>query len=99
MKKYSDIEAFIIFQELLDDDYIEIIEEEQDNSIDWYRAEIFRIHDCKTLRLRLENSRDSLADYFDRKLLIVENIENLELQKFEVGKLPASSSTRTVSFF
>ena len=88
--------CFIIFQELFDDSYIEDIEEDQGNT-DWFQAEIFRIYDCKTLRLRLTDGRDSLADYFRQKLLIVEQIDNLELQEFDVGKLPTSSNYGTVS--
>ena len=82
---------------MLDDSYIEDIEDEQDGSTDWYKSEILRIHGCKTLRLRLPSGRNTLADYFDGKLLIIENIENLELQDFDVGKLPTSSNYGTVS--
>jgi len=82
--------------ELFDDSYIEDIEEDQGNT-DWFQAEIFRIYDCKTLRLRLTDGRDSLADYFRQKLLIVEQIDNLELQEFDVGKLPTSSNYGTFS--
>ena len=82
---------------MFDDSYIEDIEDDQDGSTDWFRSEIFRIHGCKTLRLRLTSGRNSLADYFDGKLLIVEDIKNLELQEFDVGKRPSSSNYGTVS--
>ena len=85
-------------QDLFEDDYVEDIEYDQGDSTDWFRAEIFRIHGCKTLRLSLKSGRDTLADYFSEKLLIVEQIESLELEDFEVGELPGSTNFGTVSF-
>ena len=90
------INAFISFiQEFFSDDYINDIEQEFDR-VRWYEAEIFRIHNCRTLRLRLDDGRDSLSDYFRQKILIIEDIEELELQTFLVGKVPSSSSYGTV---
>ena len=85
-------------QDLFEDDYVEDIEYDQGDSTDWFQAEIFRIHGCKTLRLSLKSGRDTLADYFSEKLLIVEQIESLELEDFEVGELPGSNNFGTVSF-
>jgi len=83
--------------DLFEDDYVDDIEYEQGDSTDWFRAEIFRIHGCKTLRLSLKSGRDTLADYFSQKLLIVEQIESLELEDFEVGELPGSTNFGTFS--
>ena len=82
---------------MLDDSYVDDILDEQGDSKDWYKSEIFRIYGCKTLRLKLRSGRDSLADYFHEKLLIIEDIDNLELQEFEVGRLPSTSNYGTVS--
>lgn len=62
----------------------------------WNQAEIFRIHGCKALRLRLDDGRNTLADRFDQKILIVEDIEELELLQFRVGEVPRTSTTGTV---
>ena len=94
-----DINYYLLdLQDLFEDDYVEDIEYDQGDSTDWFRAEIFRIHGCKTLRLSLKSGRDTLADYFSEKLLIVEQIESLELEDFEVGELPGSTNFGTVSF-
>ena len=85
-----------VFQDLFNDDYVDEIETEF-KSIRWWEAEIFRIHGCKTLRLRLDDGRNSIADYFTDKLLILEDIEKLELQTFLVGKVPTKSTYGTVS--
>ena len=92
------ISNLLDLQDLFEDDYVDDIEYEQGDSTDWFRAEIFRIHGCKTLRLSLKSGRDTLADYFSEKLLIVEQIESLELEDFEVGELPGSTNFGTVSF-
>ena len=41
----------------------------------------------------MEDKKDGLGDFFRQKLLIVENITDLELVRFEVGKLPSSKNT------
>ena len=65
----------------------------------WYEAEIFRIHSCNQLQLRMEDGKDSLGDWFRQKLLIVENITALELTRFDVGKVPSSDPADTVIYY
>ena len=62
----------------------------------WYEAEIFCIHICETIELRMEDGNGGLGDWFRQKLLIVENITALDLTKFEVGKVPSSDPADTV---
>ena len=82
------------FQDRFNDDYVDDLNDQFEEN--WYEAEIFRIHSCKTLRLRMEDGQNNLGDWFRQKLLIVENITELELDEFGVGKIPNTSPADTV---
>ena len=53
----------------------------------------FRMNPKMNFRLVRWFKKDGLGDFFRQKLLIVENITDLELVRFEVGKLPSSKNT------
>ena len=44
----------------------------------------------------MEDGQNNLGDWFRQKLLIVENITELELDEFGVGKIPNTSPADTV---
>ena len=45
----------------------------------------------------MKSGRDTIADYFSQKLLILEQIDSLEVDDFEVGELPSGNTYGTVS--
>jgi hypothetical protein len=67
---------------LVNDDSINEFEDESES---WYKAEVLRIYNCSELELRLKKNADGIADQMNDKLLLIENIKVLRLEEFLVG--------------
>lgn len=83
-------------QETFKDNFVDDIRDEfRDDDDPWYEAEILRIYDCKRLEMDLRVGRDTFADYMRDKILIVEDIEELDVFEFTVGEDNAIGTVRT----
>jgi len=73
--------------ETFKDNFVDDLRDEfRDDDDPWYEAEILRIYDCKRLEMDLRVGRDTFADYMRDKILIVEDIEELDVFEFTVGE-------------
>jgi len=58
----------------------------KENQHDWKDSAVLHIHDCRILEVSLVNDDDrSFAALLDRAAIILENIEELSLLKFDIG--------------
>lgn len=84
--------------EIFDEDDVEAIHDEFSQH-NWDKSQIFRIYNCDVLRLRLEVGSNTFSDYLSQKLLIIENIKELELPEFLAGKPDSQESTFSSIYF
>ena len=74
-----------LLQDSLKDSNVADFEDVNEN---WYKSEIFRIFNCTVLEVVLKKGKDGIADQMDGKLLLIEQIAELELTEFLVGVDP-----------
>ena len=67
--------------------------------VDWWKADILRIYDCQRLEIDLRKGRDNFADYFHDKVLIIENIQELDVFEFTVGEDSAIGTVSMIYFY
>ena len=88
---------FISKQEKFNDnDFVRMADEDhRDGDDSWEYSEILRIYECERLEVDLRISgNDRVANLMKGKILILEDITELDIERFEVGE---TSDDGTVS--
>ena len=89
---------FISWQEKFNDnDFVRMADEDHrtDGDDSWEFSEILRIYECERLEVDLRISgNDRVANLMKGKILILEDITELDVERFEVGETSDDGTVR-----
>ena len=88
---------FISKQEKFNDnDFVRMADEDhRDGDDSWEFSEILRIYECERLEVDLRISgNDRVANLMKGKILILEDITELDIERFEVGETSDDGTVR-----